>query len=288
MRNSRIRIAPLIAVILSISLAAFLSQKPCAQELTAEQVVDKAMKVYDGINSHKYTWYTRGMDTFTKERQKAITGQNETLAKKAKVEHEVEEKPKLVRGQYEIEFMKPYLSQMKVIKSDFTPSIVWGTLITYRSDKDQDVWWAKPKISPIAIKRNVEKDDAGGAFTSNWSASFLNILYYMQNSDISLQPDAEFDGKQCRVVRLTFDWNKRPKWDHKKPPFSKYQVPAPVEKIIWDGMLDIERQKFSHIDYFFEKETFYLVNSMEYINGEFHWQNSFKNVEVNTLNEKDF
>ena len=61
------------------------------------------------------------------------------------------------------------------------------------------------------------------------------------------QPDAEFDGKDCYVIRFTFDWEKRPEWTRKKPPFKKYQIPSQIEKLIWDGMLETEEQKFSQL-----------------------------------------
>jgi hypothetical protein len=288
---NNIRKTAILAALFAIVVPFFLLLRASAQTVggpTAEYIYEKTLSTYDGINSVKYTWYAEGMDTFTKDRQKQMSGNYDSLAKKAGVEQKVEVKPKLVRGKYEIKYMKPYLQQMYIIKSDFVPKIIWGTLLTYRSDKDQTVWWAKPKISPIAIKRSVEKDDAGGALTSNWTVALLDWQYYRGNSDISIQPEGEYDGKKCYVVRFTFDWKKRPQWNHKKPPFEKYDVPEPVKNIIWKDMLDIEKQKFSYIDYYIDKEKFWLLDSEEYINGKFHWRNGFRNVEVDTLTEKDF
>lgn len=287
----RFRRIPIVAILIAAAALAIWPKHIPAQQagkLTAEQILDKALSAYDGIKSHKYTLYSEGMDTFTKDQQKDMTGHYDNFAKKAGVENKVEDQPKLTRGKYDIKYMKPYLQQMLVIKSDFTPKIVWNTLITYRSDKDQDVWWAKPKIFPIAIKRSVEKDAAGGALTSNWTVTLLYMQYYKNNADLSLQPDREFDGRQCYVIRYTFDWKKRPKWDHKQPPIDKYGVPGPIKDIIWKDMLNIEKQKNSHNDYYIDKENFRLLNTEEYIEGKFHWRNSFKNIEVNTLTEKDF
>jgi hypothetical protein len=257
-------------------------------DMTAAQIYDKLLKTYESVDSHSYTWLAEGMDTFTKDRQKEMTGNYESMAKKAGVTNEVEEKAKLVRGKYEIKFKKPYLQQMKVIKSDFTPSIIWGTLITYRSDKVKEDWWAKPKISPVAIKRSVKDDDAGGALTANWTVALLYMQYYKGNAELSRQPDAEVMGRPCYVIRYTFDWEKRPKFNRVKPPFSKYSVPGPIEAVIWNDMIGIEKQRNSHNDYFIDKEKFWLLKIEEFVGGKFHWRNTFADLEVDKLTDKDF
>ncbi|HOX28839.1 MAG TPA: hypothetical protein PLQ76_06775 [bacterium] len=303
------RRSQLIAAVITIAAAVFLSttamsagsrivtpkqaaskkaSAPSRQELAARQIIDKLLKEYKSVDSMKYDWLAEGMDTFTKDQQKNISGDYKTMSSRQGVKVEVQDKPKLVRGKYEIKFKKPYLSQMKIIKSDFTPKLIWGTVITYRSDGDPDVWWAKPKISPIAIKRNVEKDDPAGSITSNWSIALLYLQYYITNSTMSLQPDGVADGKECFVVRLNFDWNKRPKWNHKQPPFDDYALPEPIKKLVWKEMLKIEKQKFSYIDYYIEKSTYHLIMIEEYIDGKFHWRNTFSKVEVNTVNTNDF
>lgn len=268
-----------------------------AQDSSAEarKTLDSLVANYlNNIDSHKYTWNAYGNDRFSKERQKDMTGDYEDLAKKKGAEvGDVSSKPEFKRGLYDIKFKKPYLIQMTVVKSDFIPaaarSLLKGVLLTYRSDKYQDVWWAKPKFSPIALKKSVEKDDAAGALTSSWSSALLNMLYYESNSSgLSMRPDDEFDGRKCKVVRLTYDWTKKPKWNRVKPPFSKFQVPAPIEKIIWSGMLDIEKQKYSHIDYFIDAEKNILLKTEEFVEGEFHWRNAFSNIEMNTLKAEDF
>lgn len=268
-----------------------------AQDTSAEarQLLDKLVGNYlANIDSHKYMWYSAGDDRFSKERQKSMSGSYGDMAKEKGADvGEVSDKPEIKRGLYEIEFMKPYLVQMKVVRSDFIPkavrAFVFGTLVTYRSDKLRDVWWAKLKFSPFAWKKSVEKDDAGGALKSGWTGSLLHLLYFADNaSELSVQPDAEFDGKKCKVLRLSFDWEKNPEWNHKKPPFDKFQVPEQIEKIIWEGMLEIEQQKFEYIDHFIDAEKNILLKIEEYIDGKLHWRNSFTDIEINTLTEKDF
>lgn len=274
----------LTAFVISFSVAAFSAEPGSAKELA-----DMVVKAYDGIESHKYTWTFEGMDTFSKERRKEMAGHYKDVAKKAGVEDEgVDDQAKKVRAKYEIEFMKPYLSQMKVVKSDVTPKIIWGTVITYRSDKDPDVWWAKPKISPVAVKRSVKDDDAGGAFTSNWTVAILYMLYYMENGAATLSAEQPCEDGSCYVLSITFDWEKTPKWNHKKPPFDRLQVPAQIADIIWKDMQKIEDQKFSRIDYFIRKKDLTLYKEEQYINGKFHWRNNFLNAELNGLNKKDF
>lgn len=273
-----------MAIFLSVSQAA-MAEAPA----TAGELVDMTLKAYDGIQSHKYTWTFEGMDTFSKERRKEMAGHYESMAKKAGVEaDEVEDTSKMVRAKYEIKFMKPYLSQMKVIKSDVTPKIIWGTIITYRSDKNEDVWWAKPKISPVAIKRSVKDDDAGGAFTSNWTVALMHLQYFMENGETSLGEEQACEDGTCYVLSISFEWEKTPKWNRKKPSFEKFQIPEAVADIIWKDLLSIESQKFSRVDYFIRKKDLTLYKEEQYIDGKFHWRNSFINVELNGLDKKDF
>ncbi|MFH1539158.1 MAG: hypothetical protein ABIH66_09380 [bacterium] len=291
------KIAANLLLIVIPLLALFAAAPTAAQDTTddARKLLDSLVDNYlENIDSHKYNWHAYGNDRFSKERQKNISGNYESMAKKKGAEVEaVSEEPEIKRGLYEIEFMKPYLVQMKVVKSDFIPkavrSFVFGTLVTYRSDKLVDVWWAKLKFSPIALKKSVEKDDAGGALTSGWTNALLNLIYFSGNAaGLSMQPDAEFDGRNCKVLRLTFDWEKTPEWNHEKPPFDKFQAPEQIEKIIWDGMLEVEQQKFDYIDYFIDAEKNILLKIEEYIDGKLHWRNSFTDIELNTLTEEDF
>ncbi len=282
--NIRRRVTAIAAAMFALILGAMPAD---SQDLTPQQILDRAITGYENVESHSYTWYAEGMDTFSKDRQKEIQSSNQKYAKKAGAE-EVEEEAKLVRGKYEMKFMKPYLAQMRLVKSDFVPKIGWGMLLTYRSDTNPDVWWAKPKISPMAVKRSVADDDAAGSITSNWTVVFLYMLYYSQNAEMTLQPDAEADGHDCYVIRYNFDWEKRPEWDHKKPDFGKFGVPEQIETLIWKDMLNIEEQKFSYIDYYIDKEKFWPRKTEEYINGKFHWRNTLADAKVNDLTVKDF
>lgn len=287
--------ADVFAIILALLLGCAYATTAHTQEavappeagLTGEQLLQKVLDAYDDIDSHKYTWFAEGYDTYTKERQKQMKSNTSGLAKKAGVDHEIDEEGRIVRGKYEIEFMKPYLTQMLVVRSDFTPKIVWGTLITYRSDKNEDVWWAKPDISPFAIKRSVANDDAGGSITGNWTVAMLYMHFYKNNATLSVQPEKEFDDHPCYVLRYSFDWEKNPEWSDTKPPFDRYNVPGPVRDVIWKDMQNII-EKYSHIDYYIDKEGLFLRLQDEYIGGEFHWKNAFRNIEINKLDKSDF
>lgn len=274
-----------VALVALASGAAFGQQAPSSPK----DLLNKMVKANDALKSYKYTWMFEGYDTFTKERRKEMSGHYDNIAKKAGVEDQkVGEEAKLVRAKYDIEFMKPYLSQMTVIKSDLTPKLLWGAVITYRADKDENVWWAKPKISPMAVKRSVKDDDAGGAFASNWSVALLYILYYADNGTLSLSGEKPCEDGTCYVLTVNFDWKKKPAWNHKRPPFDKFKIPSLVADIIWKDLQKVEKQKFSHIDYFVRKKDFTIYKEEQYINEKFHWRNMFANAQLNGLSESDF
>lgn len=257
-------------------------------DASAKDILKRLIASIKSLDSYKFTALLEGMDTFTKDRQKEMVGDYKTLAKKTKTNVEVEENAQMKRGLYEVKFMKPYLNQMKVVKSDFVPKIIYGTLITYRSDKDPEVWWAKPKISPMAVKRSVAKDDSAGAITMNWYNVLLHLMYYSANADISLQMETVFEDRPCYVLRVTFDWDKRPKWNHKKPGFDEFGIPKPIQEVLWKDMLEIERQKFTYIDYFIDKERMIPLKTEEYVEGKFHWRTMFKNITIGGLSPDDF
>jgi len=261
---------------------------PVPADNQAKDVLNKLIASIKSLESYKFTAFLEGMDTFTKDRQKDMVGDYKSLAKKTNTSVEVEEKAQMKRGLYEVKFMKPYLNQMKVVKSDFVPKLIYGTLITYRADKDPEVWWAKPKISPIAIKRSVEKDDSAGAITMNWYNVLLHLMYYSTNADLSLQPETVYEERPCYVLRVTFDWNKRPKWNHKKPDFAEFGIPGPIQEVLWKDMLEIERQKFTYIDYFIDKERLIPLKTEEYVEGKFHWRTMFRDIAIGGLTADDF
>ncbi|MFA6451304.1 MAG: hypothetical protein WCX65_17660 [bacterium] len=254
----------------------------------ARALLSKLVANVKSLDSYKFKAYLEGYDTFSKDRQKDIAGGYKNLAEKTGTDVKIAEKPQMKRGLYEAKFMKPYLTQMKIIKSDFVPKILLGTIITYRSDKDPDVWWAKPKISPVAIKRSIVKDDSAGATTMNWNKIMIQMIYYGSNADLSLQPEVDFDGHKCYVLRFSFDWTKRPVWNHKQPPIKDFGMPVQINDIIWGEMIKIEKQKFSSIDYFIDKERMVPLKIEESIDGEFFWRTMFKDVEIGGLKESDF
>jgi hypothetical protein len=258
-------------------------------DAAAREVLTKLADTVKSLQSYKCRAYLEGLDTYTKDRQKAVTGNYKAMAEKTGTEVKIADKPQVKRGLYEIKFMKPYLYQMRIIKSDFVPKIIFGTVITYRSDEDPEVWWAKPKISPIAIKRSITKDDSGGALTTNWYNVLLHMIYYAAgNADITLLPDADFEGRKCYVLRYTFDWKKHPTWTHKQPDFAAFGVNDQIKKLLWADLLDIEKQKFSTINYYIDKERMIPLMTEEYIEGEFHWRTQFKDIELGGLKTSDF
>jgi len=255
---------------------------------TASDVFDKLIAAYNNLDSYSATVFTEGYDTFLKERQKRMNNDYSLLAKSQGVTLQIDDKPVFKRGHYTLKFKKPYLQQLKIVKSDFTPAIAYGTLLTYRSDGDPEAWWAKLKFLPFALKKSVAENDAGGAITSNWVVTFMHMFYYKTNSDMTLAPDASVNGRKCYVIRFSFDWNKHPKWDRVEPPFADFEIPAQIKNLVWNEIQKNEEQKFSNVDYFIDKQKFVLLRSEEYIDGKFQWRTDYRDIKLGGLTIEDF
>lgn len=260
---------------------------------SAEALFEKVIKTYRQIGSYSYTNCEAGYDTvFHKERMKKAKkmikkDMEEELNVKLKeqADDEPEEKPVLKKSCYTYEFMKPYLCQMVILHSDFTPGILDGSMLTYRPDKNPDVFWAKLKYSPIAIKRSI-KSESGGFLSGNWTMTLIGMHHHRLNGTMELAGREKIDGRDTYVLKFSFP-------DHEnlkiyKVDIGKWQIPVEIVFKIKEQLDTLGKEKQTEFTYWIDAERFIILKTQNKIAGEVHWTETFKDIKMNHLTEEDF
>jgi len=253
-----------------------------------EELFKKVVSTYQALKSYEFVNYKKGYDTFSKERETETKGTYGEVGKKIgkKVEmNEVSQKPQIKEGVYEVRFKKPFLLQMKIIKSDFCPSVVYGTVITYRPDKDPNVWWAKLKYMPVAMKRSVKKDDSGGFFSMGWAFSIINMHNQKKNGIMKIKGMEKVQGRDCYLLEFTFDPKRVKPY---QPNLKEWGVPAALESELNNTIRGLKKQKTSSVKYWIDAQRFLILKSEEYVRGKFHWQDEYRDIKLNHLSAEDF
>ncbi|MEW6200509.1 MAG: hypothetical protein AB1546_00920 [bacterium] len=278
----------LIAFSMLVSSVSVLFSADSEKTLSADEIVDKVISTYRELDSYEYMNFDRGYDTFTKKQQKNIGDMYSTVAERLRTAApEVEKEPRIVEGTHLIKFKKPYLLQMKLIKSDYVPSIVYGTVVTYRPDKNPDVWWAKVRFLP-SFKRSVANDDAGGFFSKNWMLPVLNLDVYRELGTMKLNGIKSFEGVKCYILDFEFNFSGDKKIEIKKPDYRRWGVPKEIEKFINDDLLRIKEIKPSSIRYWIDAERFLILKTEQFVNKKFLDMSEYREIKLNHLSKKDF
>jgi hypothetical protein len=200
-------------------------------------------------------------------------------------DEETGDKPVLKKSCYTYKFMKPYLCQMVIVHSDFTPKFMDGAMLTYRPDKDPKVFWAKLKFSPVALKRPIISE-SGGFLSGNWTMTLIVMNHHRQNGVMKLAGREKFDGRDTYLLRFLF-----PSHDNIKPykvdPV-KWQVPVEMFSKVKEQLESLEKEKQSEVTYWIDAERFIILKTQNKVAGKVHWTETFRDIKINHLTEKDF
>ena len=283
--------------LISLSFLVFLVSvcpvRTAAEDIRSpEELFDKVMDVYMHINNYSYTNCEEGDDTFAKEREKEA---KQTIKKDVEKEMNVKikkmddeetgDKPVLKKSCYTYKFMKPYLCQMVIVHSDFTPKFMDGAMLTYRPDNDPKVFWAKLKFSPFALKRPITSE-SGGFLSGNWTMALIVMNHYRQNGVMKLAGREKFDGRDTYLLRFTFlnlDNIKISKVD-----VDKWQVPREIAFKLKEQLDTLGKEKQSEATYWVDAERFIILKTQNKIAGKVHWTETYEYIKINNLSKEDF
>jgi hypothetical protein len=260
-----------------------------------KQIISKARERLLGLESYSYTIYKEGWDfemEKTAEATKDVAGDaksNPIAGKYADKVGEVDaSKPKWMTYDSDYKFMKPYLVQMTINKSDYVPSMLQGATMTYRPDKIKkgNYFYVKPKISPIGIKRGTETV-SGNFFYSTWYINYMKLDMLVKQFPPKLEGTKKIEGRDA--YQIVFAIPKGKKIETYPVDYNAWGIPEPIQWRFKDEIGEFSRGNISKIIYFFDVKTLDLVCTDVYqANGEVYYHRVWRNIKVNNLTKDDF
>ncbi len=185
----------------------------------------------------------------------------------------------------DVKFMKPYLFQARLIRSNFGPE---GAVMTYRPDKDNGVFHVKMKNMPFAVKRKLEKEKSGKLLVMTFPAAFYTLSYYAKaGSSISIPGMTEINKNKCYIVRISV--GKQSKYSLNKSSLSgDLGIPDPIKEIVIDNIGKRFENGITRIDYFIKADVFLPVLIEEYAGDELHTRVKFEDIKLNNIKMDEF
>lgn len=202
---------------------------------------------------------------------------------KKQEDQEQDDKPVLKKSCFDYKFKKPYLCQMTIIHSDFTPAMLNGAMLTYRPDKNPKVFWVKLKYSPIAMKRAVASE-SGGFLSGNWTMALIVMNNYRVNGAMTLAGREKIDGRDAYLLRFTLQSHDK----IYKVNLADWQAPPEIAFKLKEQLDTLKKEKHSEATYWIDAEQFVIVKTQNKIAGKVHWSETYTDIKLNTLTEKDF
>lgn len=266
-----------------------------------KQIVQKSEDYMLSLNSYSYTVNAEGWDTNPGESAKRVSSTADSAGKQfgnvavvtkeannAKKDAGKTDTSKWVYKKYNVEnrFMKPYLIRSFVVMSEYTPEIIWGSVLTYRPDKNPKVFWIKPKISPTPIKRDITTE------SGKLPAVNLYLEYaILDGLGKSLKPALKGSKKIAGADNYMVEWV-IPKGKLKAPAvdFKKWGTPKEGQKDFTDEVGKYFTDKnIARTVYYFDKKSFLPLMREDYqTNGKLLRRLLWTKISVNNLTVKDF
>jgi len=266
----------------------------------AKQIIKKSEAYALSIDSYSYLVKGEGWDlnaAETAKRTSVVAGEAsqkfgavKDLAgdiKKDADNDKGKSEPVFKRYKVLYKFKKPYLLQMNVIMSEYVPKIIYGSLMTYRPDNDPEVFWFKPKISPMAIKRPINSE-SGDMLYAVMSLNYAMIEAMSKDAKPVFKGIAKVNDRDAYKVEFVFDMEKK---KHKPYAvnFKKFGIPKEAQKKYEDEVNGYENDPTKSVMFYFDKETL-LITQRETFDeeGKLLGRKIWSDIKVNELTEKDF
>ncbi|MEW5945797.1 MAG: hypothetical protein AB1742_06325 [bacterium] len=197
-----------------------------------------------------------------------------------------DELPDVEQFEADIKFMKPYLFQARIIRSNFGPE---GAAMTYRPDKDDGVFKVKAKMMPFAMKRKIEKEKGGRLLVLTFPVAFTTLSYYANSAggSISIPGTTLINKEECYILRINIEKQSKP-FMNMNSLDGEFGIPEPIKEIVLENIGDRIENGITRIDYFIKTDNFLPVLIEEYAGGELYTRIVFANIKLNNLSEKDF
>ncbi|MEQ8222548.1 MAG: hypothetical protein ABRQ37_09625 [Candidatus Eremiobacterota bacterium] len=253
------------------------------------ELFTKMQKAYKAINSYSYTNEQGEYDTFNKEYQKETAKNYSDYNSKYGdgKNSNVSDKPEYKRGNYEVKFCKPYGIRMKIISSDYTPSVLNNAEFIYRPGSDPKNFTVKIMglgFIPLEFQRDVQKENTGDFLVMNWTVDLLQLDYFLKNgSPAMVQEKNKIDNRDAYVLEFKFAKDVKPS----VPKYNLGDIPSQVKFKIDYTLGSLDRVKYSSVKYWVDKKDLIIIKREEYIGGKLHSTRLFKNISLNSVKKSD-
>jgi len=275
------------AILLMVFL---LSSEIFAAEIKSPaELFNKMQKAYKAINSYSYTNEQGEYDTFNKEYQKETAKNYSDYNSKYGdgKSSKVSDKPEYKRGNYEVKFYKPYSIRMKIISSDYTPSVLNNAEFIYRPGSDPKNFIVKIMglgFIPLEFQRDVQKENTGDFLVMNWTVDLLQLDYFFKNGTSAiLKEKNKIDNRDAYILEFKFAKDVKPS----APGYNLGDIPSQVKFKIDYTLGSLERVKYSSVKYWVDKKDLIIIKREECIGGKSHSTRVFKNIILNGVKKSD-
>lgn len=243
-----------------------------AVDMSVEDILSKTK---DSVMKMKSSSYRASMERRTDLQENGLKDKKKDKAKTPDVE----------QFEVNIKFMKPYLFQARLIRSNFGPK---GAEMTYRPDKDNNVFYVKMKKMPFAVKRKLEKEKSGKLLVMTFSIALSTLSYFAESgSSLSIPGMTEINGNKCYILRVNIEkQSKQPL--NRNSIDSKLGIPDPIKEIVLENIGDRFRNGITRIDYFIKADDFLPVLIEEYTGNELHARVKFEEISLNSITMDEF
>jgi hypothetical protein len=256
------------------------------------EIIKKAKAHVMSLDSYSFNMVKDGWDfemEKTAEATNSVSGEakNNVFAKKyTKDVKSVDVKPKFMKYNINFKFMKPYLVQMFIKQSDYLPSMLQQSTMTYNPNKDDKVFYVKAKYVPMGIKRGTETV-SGNFFYTTYDINYMKMESLMKTIKPVLEGTVKVNGREA--YKIVFNFPKDKKIKNYPPNYSEWGVPKPTQWRFDAEIDEFSRGNISKLVNYFDVETLDLVQSDCFqANGESYFHKEWKDIKVNNLKESDF
>lgn len=160
-------------------------------------------------------------------------------------------------------FVKPFIIQINLDKSDFVPEFLQKGKILYRPDINPDEIFFKDPYIGIQIGKDV-KSDSASAMISNWDYEMLELDCALANGGAATFAGTEkYNGKPAYMVDLTLK-KSAAKWSMgtciKKTDITKSAFEQLDRELgMMADRIDLHRSEPGHIRYWIDQATLLIV-----------------------------
>jgi len=266
-------------------------QASTPQKLNAEKIYKNVLQAYKNIKSYSYTNYQGGYDWFVKKALERAKSNYAPLISRYGNGYENgsnnhnNQSSEFKKGIYGYKFLKPFNIQMALVESDYVPSILNNSVLTYRPDKNPKTFKFYPRASSFSLTRSIY-EESGNFLTMNWTVDLLMMQLQHENGTLRLAEKEKVDGRDCYVLEFSFKKDREPFII--KQNLKSHGIPVDINPQICISLFDFIKKKLSKVKYWIDNNKFIIVKIEEYIDDKFYSSKEYRNIKINNLSLEDF